>query len=221
MEGPKNQLRSDGLLRSKGKWINRLQRLLDALLICLSLFVVNWAHSQRWSRELTIAAILAVVWFQLAAPVSGLYRSWRNSRLHEELSAVVGTWIAVIPALLFAAFATKTTESYSRLVMTTWLIVAPVAIMLLRVQVRSTLRHFRRQGRNQRRVVIAGATESGAKLAATIRQMAERGNRVTGIYDDRSLDRLASKVIGRRGLAGNLSDLVKAAKSGDVDVVYI
>jgi putative colanic acid biosynthesis UDP-glucose lipid carrier transferase len=221
MQGPKNQLRSDGLLRSRGHWITRAQRLLDSAIIGGSLWIANLFFHQVWSRELAWAGVLAVVWFQLAAPVSGLYRSWRNNRLGEELTAVAGTWIAVVPALLFAAFATKTTDSFSRLLVGTWLISAPLGVMLARAQVRSLLRHFRRTGRNERRVAIAGATESGAKLARTIAGMKDRGNRVIGIYDDRSPDRLAKQILGRRGLGGNLSDLVEQTKAGTVDTVYI
>lgn len=221
MDSPKNQLRSDGLLRSHSKLISHLQRLLDALIIAGTLALTVSLRSEVWNHELSVAVLLAVVWFQVAAPVSGLYRSWRNSRLGEELSAVAGTWLAVVPTLLFAAFVTKTTEQFSRIAMSTWLLAAPLSIIVVRIQTRRILRYFRKRGRNERRVVIAGATESGAKLAKTIMGMKERGNRVDGIYDDRSPDRLTERIIGKRGVAGNLADLVERAKSGSIDVIYI
>lgn len=221
MERPPNTLRADGLIRSHGWLISLGQRVLDSLLIVVTLWLATFAYHQRWTRELSIATALAVLSFQLVGPLTGLYRSWRGVRLRVEFGAMLGTWVSTVPALLLAAFLTKTTDEFSRVVMTAWLVSTPLAMALIRIGVRNALRFFRARGRNSRRVVIAGATEAGVNLASRISRMKETGNRVLGFYDDRGADRIPADCLGNRELLGSLQKLVDDARAGRVDVIYI
>lgn len=221
MERPTNQLRPDGLIRRHGWAISLVQRAVDCVLIGASLFAASATYGVRWSEQLAIAAALAMLSYQLSAPLTGVYRSWRGNRSGEEAAAVLGTWLVTVPVLLLAAFLTKTTDQFSRVVMTGWLGGAPIVMILLRLQVRAVLRFYRARGHNSRRVVIAGATESGVNLCKRLTEMAGSGHRVVGFYDDRGRGRLKEGALEGHVVLGRLQQLVADARSGRVDVVYI
>jgi putative colanic acid biosysnthesis UDP-glucose lipid carrier transferase len=221
LKHPSSENRPEGFIRPHVWAISLVRRVIDACLMGAALYGANHAYDKPWTSDLMWAVALAALFFQLVAPVSGLYRSWRGTRLGDELTTVMGTWLGTVPLLLLAAFLTKTTDNYSRLVMTGWLVLAPLTVMLGRVQVRVALRYFRSRGRNSRRVAIAGATASGVSLCRRIASMKESGNRVVGMYDDRGLERLTEGELGGKVLLGGLQKLVADAKAGRIDVVYI
>ncbi len=210
-----------GIIRPHGWAVSLAQRAVDGCVKAAALVGANYVYGSPWTPELTWAAGLAILFFQLVAPVSGLYRSWRGTRLGDELTTVMGTWLGTVPLLLLAAFLTKTTDNYSRIIMMGWLVAAPLAVMFVRAQARWALRYLRSRGRNLRRVAIAGATASGVSLCRRIASMKESGNRVVGMYDDRGLERLTDQDLGGKVLLGSLQKLVTDAKSGRLDVIYI
>ncbi len=221
MKGPKNHLRPDGLVRPHGFLISLVQRAVDSLLVAGSLFAGAMLYDLEWTEDLTVAACLAVACFQIASPISGLYRSWRGTRYSDEAAAVLGTWLAAVPMLLLAAFLTKTTDRFSRVVMTGWLLSAPLSIVLVRLAARALLGMVRGRGHNSRRVVIAGATDAGLTLAGRLKVMKNTGVRVLGIYDDRTPERLSKSAVKKGKLLGTMDALVQEAREGKIDVVYI
>ena len=216
-----SQRNPDGLLRPHGTAISFIQRALDGFLIVGALAVPNYIYNKAWSAEMTAAASLAVLSHLTVSSITGLYRSWRGSTLKDEGVVALTTWMCVIPVLLLAAFLTKTTELFSRVVVTAWLTSVPLAHLLLRLAVRSLLRYLRQSGRNQRRAAIAGATESGVKIAQILSTSTERGSHVVGIFDDRAAARLSNVEMGPHEVVGRIDDLVEQARQGAIDLVYI
>ena len=84
-----------------------------------------------------------------------------------------------------------------------------------------TLRELRARGYNTRSAAIVGMTELGEQLALQIDQVPTLGLRVHGFYDDRDDERChpIPESLGTR--AGALSELVDAARSGEIDLIYI
>lgn len=221
MERPKNHLHPQGLVQQHSAWVSLLQRVFDSILIALCFTVAAEVYGVHWSEERTVAMLLAIVGFQVVSLVTGLYRSWRGGKVAHEASIVLGTWLATVPILLLGAFLTKTTEHFSRVVISAWLVSTPLSIVLVRILIRTALGVVRVRGHNSRRVVIAGATETGVTLCERLIGLKEAGNRVLGIYDDRTVDRLGNSTLAGQTLLGNLETLTRDARDGKVDVVYI
>src|SRR5690606_40471923 len=79
-----------GLLRRHSRLISFIQRALDCVLIAAVLFLANTIYGNPWSQLLSYAAILAVVSFQAAAPLTGLDRkSTRLNSSHVKISYAV------------------------------------------------------------------------------------------------------------------------------------
>lgn len=221
MERPKNHLRPDGIMHRNSAVISLAQRGVDSTLLMGSLFVAAWAYQVPQTDELMAAGVLAAVVFQICALISGLYRSWRGTRAVDEAANVLGTWLLAVPMLLLGAFLTKTTDHFSRVVMSVWLLLGPLTVVLGRLFVRTLLRLFRGRRHDTSRVVIAGATEAGMTLSERLRSMKNTGAVVLGVYDDRAPVRLSKTSVRTNELLGNLETLVRDAREGKVDVVYI
>lgn len=221
MAPPSSHQSPHGILHAHSAIVGFLQRFADAVIIATTLLVVNWIYNQPWHVDFTVAAGLAVLTYLAVAPVTGLYRSWRGRSLGEECGVALTTWIAVIPVLLLTAFLTKTTEHYSRVVVTAWFVVVPLSTVILRLTVRTALKYLRKNGRNMRRVAIAGATESGVKIANLLAASGEAGIEIVGIFDDRAATRLAQVELGQQQIVGRIDDLIEQTKQGSIDIAYL
>src|SRR5690606_24469515 len=113
------------------------------------------------------------------------------------------------------------TEHYSRVVVTAWFVVVPLSTVILRLTVRTALKYLRKNGRNMRRVAIAGATESGVKIANLLAASGEAGIEIVGIFDDRAATRLAQVELGQQQIVGRIDDLIEQTKQGSIDIAYL
>lgn len=208
-----------GPLRTHESALTVAQRALDGLWIVVAHAALALAYGEPWRIELTSATALAVLTFHIAAELNGLYRPFRTENLWREVRAVVTAWMFVPPTLLLIAFATKTSENFSRFVTLGWIAAAPVLVALWRIGARLLLRRARERGRNSRRVAVLGATAAAEKLVQEIEAAPWLGMQLHGVYDDRSPDR--QHRIARVPVVGPIDQLVEDARAGRVDIVYI
>ncbi len=211
-----------GLLRPYHSKLVLLSRAADAAWIGVVHYgVFRLYEGSGWELRDTVATGAAVLAFLFVAEASGLYTAWRGVPLRRELVRVWVAWGVVATALLFAAFALKQSERFSRFITIAWFVVVPVAISAWRALVRTTLHEARRRGRNTRRVAIVGLTEMGERVATRIREAPWLGMRLVGFYEDRSPDRCHAMPPRLGGLSGSFDDLVAEARAGRVDLVYM
>lgn len=198
-----------------------VQRLADLFAIWFSHYTACWIYPQRWEEPNTIATAVAVVGFYLVSEPLGVYRSWRGESLRKELRGMLSAWACVIPILLLLGFASKSSHEYSRIVTFTWFVLAPVLLCAARVFKTFALRAIRLRGRNNRKVAVFGATEIGVRLAKYIESEPSLGLDLEFIFDERRSDRLATEAANLNPIHGRLEDLIKSARLGCVDDIYI
>jgi len=196
------------------------QRLADAAIIYLSLLLACHLYSAEWGGVYIIAGLLAALTFHTFAEMNGLYRSWRGSARREEALNALLCWLLVLPVLLLAAFVTKTSEGYSRVVTLGWFTGVPVALVAWRLLVRFVLRGVRSAGQNARTVGIVGVTPVGIRLRHHLVDDPAHGIRFAGFYDDRDSGR-GDQLDPKCHKVGNLQQLLDDAKAGRLDIVYI
>lgn len=200
-------------------WI--VQRAADAGLVFLAHFLACLVYPQPWSEINTIATAVAIIAFHLVAESTGVYQSWRGAPMRAQANALLTAWAFVIPAFLFFAFATQQSEEYSRVITTMWFILTPVMLIGLRWVERRTLNVLRSHGRNCRRVAVLGATQMGMRLARHIEADPSLGLHIEFIFDERGPDRVVPVEGSHRLVQGQLDDLVKLAREGKLDDIYI
>jgi len=105
--------------------------------------------------------------------------------------------------------------------MLAWFFVTPALIIGPRLAIRVSLRLLRKSGRNVRSIAVAGATSLSSELTRLLEASSTFGVRMIGVFDDRSSGRLLS--VGHHGVevAGNLQQLVRRAREGEIDYVFI
>ncbi|MDO9271250.1 MAG: undecaprenyl-phosphate glucose phosphotransferase [Methylobacter sp.] len=201
--------------------ISFLQRLLDAFLIFFVYWVGFVLHDGEWDTRRILVSVLAAVFFALFAEMKGLYNSWRINSLVDEVRVLLTIWLIVVFILLMLAFATKTSEVFSRLVVFTWIIAAPVALVIVRLAVRGILRYVRRHGTNIRTVAVVGHNPVGHRLIKHFDSMQWSGLVVNGIFDNHQSEELSVTVGNSIYSLGSIDDLVQKARTGAVDSVYV
>ena len=165
----------------------------------------------------------ASVLFLLLAEARQLYASWRTSTLIEQLRQVFLICMAVALGMVVVAYLTKTSASYSRLVIAMWFVLMPVLLGAQFVLIRGFLWALRRRGYNTRSAAIVGLTQSGIRLKESIELESWTGLRVLGFYDSRRRRRIvgAETDESQVSLKGNCSDLIRDVHAGHIDYVYI
>jgi putative colanic acid biosynthesis UDP-glucose lipid carrier transferase len=199
-----------------------LMRLVDLVLIYVALWLPIYARGEVWDQRSWIAASIAAVLFLVIGQSLSVYQSARDARLRPQLVRIWSGWLAgVVPVLLFLLFISKQSEQYSRLIVTTWFVLAPFLISVWRTGATVLLREARVRGYNTRAAAIVGMTELGEELALQMAAVPSLGLQVYGFYDDRDEERChpIPESLGTR--AGTLGDLVDAARTGEVDLIYI
>lgn len=210
-----------GLLRPYSSRVSFLQRILDGLLILVVYWVAFSFHGGDWEVRRTLTAVLAVLLFAVIAEMRGLYRSWRASSLAEEAGALLFAWLLVVVTLLMLAFVTKTSDQFSRLVVTLWFVSVPLVLWGVRLVVRGLLRYVRSHGANIRTVAIVGNNALGQRLVRHLNQMPWAGLVVMGFFDYRQRGE-ASVEVGKSSYSlGNMEDMLEQVHDGKIDTVYI
>jgi len=195
-----------------------LRKYLDACIVGFSIYIaVQIYDPDAWDDRYLIGSLLAVLSFFLIAEMSGLYRRWNGASLIHELMRAGGVWLGTILVLLLTAYAFKVTGELSRVALGTWFIVTPSLLWLWRVLRQLVLRAIRRHGYSTRAAAIAGADETGVRIAHVLDDPGKFGFKLDGFYDDRDQGRLA--FTGQK--KGDFKTLVERAKKGDIDTVYI
>jgi putative colanic acid biosysnthesis UDP-glucose lipid carrier transferase len=209
-----------------------LYRLVDAAVICCGVkLALGHTHEASSTDLLTIAAA-AILVYHVVAELSGLYRNWRGSRLRRELACVIMTWAYAVPVLLGIGLVTQYNAEFSYASKLIWIVTTPVAIASARIVLRKIQQRLRARGFNTRRYAICGVNELGIQLARNIESAPEMGLRLSGFFDDRPAERTPVTIDKRNSDAadnvepgpqriGDVDELVRLARRGSLDIVYI
>jgi putative colanic acid biosynthesis UDP-glucose lipid carrier transferase len=210
-----------GLIRPHEAELGFLARLTDGAWILFAMFVANQIYREPWTVHNSLAVIIAIGVFYLAAETTGLFRSDRGRPFRTEMARVWSCWGVAIVVLLFVAFVTKTYASYSRVVSLVWFALAPISLSLWRAAVEVVLREVRTRGYNSRKVAVVGVTEVGERFALHLKTHPRTGVQLIGFFDDREKPRAPTLDPTLGHLCGNIDQLVERAHRGEVDHIYI
>lgn len=233
-------------MRVDGADISRLQRLLDPLLVTL-LFLCFNHHSLPHASSAGLPPWLFVALCVVSLlPHFGIYRSYRSCSLFILARRVAFGWLVVLAALLIIGYATKSTDSFSRLGTSLWALSSLFLLLANHVGLRKLLRHYRSLGVNNRTVLYWGLPESAAAFAAQVHANSWMGLKLVAWFgpeplcarssthwlppfggqlremqlwlQSHSVDRIVFSHVSREGL--QMSDLLRIFGDTAVPVVY-
>ncbi|MGD9866915.1 MAG: undecaprenyl-phosphate glucose phosphotransferase, partial [Hyphomicrobiales bacterium] len=129
-------------------------------------------------------------------------------------------WTCVFAILTASAFFLKLGHEFSRVWLAVWYVSGFAAIITFRAGTAFLLRTWARDGRLDRRAVIVGGGPAGEQLIRALEASAESDIRICGVFDDRSADRVGSRIAGYPKL-GNVDELVEFCRKTRIDMLIV
>lgn len=208
-------------MRTHRSLISIPYRLLDALgIVCGTTLAAQFTHLAT-IQDLAVIAATTLLIHLIASEVSGVYRSWRGSRLAHELYCLLLNWMYTAPLVLGAGLLTQLNSHFSYESKIIWLLITPLAMGSSRVLFRMVLKGMRKRGFNTRQFAICGLNPLGLQLADNIQASPELGLEFAGFFDDRPSNRIKEAMGRDLPSAGTLNRLAAMARCGEVDMIFI
>jgi putative colanic acid biosynthesis UDP-glucose lipid carrier transferase len=208
-------------IQQENSWHRLTMKTLDALAIVLGLFLlINWNPGVN-SKSTIVIALVAIGLFHFSAELFGLYRNWRGITFEKEASTALFAWTSTLIALGVLGQLSIYSTELSGPNLITWFAITPVLSLSARVTSRWYHTWRQQKGVNTRSYAVVGINDLGIHLARNVNSTPELGLRFLGYYDDRPSDRTADLPADISVKLGKLDELVRAAKRGDVQVIYI
>ena len=162
------------MIRENQRFLNQLNVITDALLICLMMPLAHWLRFgvlhgvENVPREsylrLGIAIMLAEL-FLFAA--RGIYQTSRVLRIRTEVINLLEANF-LIAALLLGWLFLHHDEDHSRLLLGIFMVLSTGVVVAKHVIIRKALRELRKRGRNLKHVVLVGGGKNAERYLAAI-----------------------------------------------------
>jgi len=225
-------LAAKGLVKPHSSLFALLARVIDCAFVIAGVAVTAKLTFENVPQSYLIAALGAVICLQFAAEFAEIYRSWRSETIWAEARQVSFCWIASFAFILAIGSATKlevTLFAWPQFAL--WFVITWIMLLGWRVIMRAALQSLRDKGYNTRNVAIVGNGELALDVAHRLQNCSWGGYVVQGFYDDRqapdtplSGDQKPRTVHGQSSvcpLTGNFADLIREARAGHIDQVYL
>ena len=160
--------------------------------------------------------ILALLVFSMTYPNS-LARDVSDSGAL--MRDVVTGWLAVIALLMLVGWVSGTLGAFDQRAILAWIVATPPLLFAAHRMIPVILPRLLAVEGLQRTAVIAGANETGCRLAERIGASPSLGIRVAGFFDDRGAERL--EAISGGASLGSLGRLAEYVKAHRIDLIYI
>ena len=189
-----------------------------ASVVVAGVYHANWLQTEFDYQFYTAAGIIGATGLTALLRRDGFYEFDRLLASAGSVRAIVSRWFMVVLGLLAFAFALKVSDDFSRVWLFAWAISSTFVLLIARVIAAAVLRSMiGADGVFARRIAIVGATKLGAKFADDMGGQ-ERGISVVGLYEAGLPDH-GDDYEG--AIAGNLSDVERAARHGEIDDIVI
>ena len=192
-----------------------LHRIIDFLIPPLVLLICNRAYELDWNMFYQNAALLSALLIIITNQFNGLYHSWRGRSLFQGSLILIKSWLLTSALLITIAFILKISESYSRTVFTFWFFITPILFMLYRIILRYILASLYKKGHFTKMAAIYGSGNCSEQIEKTFNSNNWLGYRVIGYFDEHPDKKDETRFLG------GLKELLKLAKSGAIQTVYI
>ncbi|WP_137938330.1 undecaprenyl-phosphate glucose phosphotransferase [Chitinivorax sp. B] len=131
----------------------------------------------------------------------------------------VAHWAMVAGLLVLLGYATEYIYRFYPKGIMIWLAATPVAQLLVHGVMNGLFASFFRRNSEQEKVVVIGLNETGRRLVESLKQSDQHGMSLTGIFDDRGLERLGNELPCKH--LGSLGHVAEYVKSQKVSRIYI
>jgi putative colanic acid biosysnthesis UDP-glucose lipid carrier transferase len=211
---------SFGIIRPHSNKLTILARLLDIIVIGLTLWSILDLAAVEWDNKLTWWLLISVVGFGVFASFNELYRGSRAMSTFTEVKLIAVSWLCVLLVMMSVDKVYLLIDPIYKQYFWLWGLSVPIEIISWHVIVRSVANLIRRMGKNKHRVAILGGTMLAVELGKIFLEET-MGIDFLGFFDDRKQNREDGYQFDFTKLVGDSNQLVKLAKEGVIDAIYI
>jgi len=214
------------MIRENQKIFNTAQILID---IAIFLFSMSDAYFLRFLNytgpHIQIdfyikISIIAIPVYLLVYNYYQLYESYRAKRLLLEISRIIKSNILGIILIIILSFLFKEVN-VSRMVILLFGVINTLLMIMSRVILRKTLRHFRSKGYNVKRMLMVGYNDLALNFVQKIVSNRNLGYYIAGFLSDKYDDNISSDYKNPIPYKGNLDDLEKVLAAEVIDEVVV
>jgi len=209
------------IIRSHSNKLAILVRLLDIFVIGLTLWSILDLAAVEWDNKHTWWLLVSIVSFSVFSSFNDLYRGSRAMSTLTEVRLIAVSWFCVLIVLICVDHASTMIDPIYKKYFWYWNLAVPIEIISWHVIVRSLANMIRRSDKNHHRVAIVGGTMLGAELEKIFSEDDTMALGFIGFFDDRKRITEGSYQFDLTKLVGDTDRLIKLAKAGAIDVVYI
>lgn len=195
--------------------ISMVQRFSDIAIIFIGLYVICLFNKFFYAYGQVLISLAVLVVFQMIGGITDFYRSWRGVKISSELILIIKNWtLSFIIALGISSLFPIPDVNLNILIQ--WYLIVVIGFVICRFSIRIGSGLLRKIGCNTRNVAVVGSLPAGINLLRGFMDEPWLGFVVRGVYDDIKLDDYNGVPYG-----GNINDLIKDAREGKLDRVYI
>lgn len=204
--------------KANASLISMVQRFSDIIIIFFGLYFVFFLGNLQFGYNQILICLLVLVVFQMIGGITDFYRSWRGVKLSTELVLILKNW--TLSLIITIGLTTYTNElNLPFYFFLGWYIFVCFGFVICRLSIRYGSGIARNLGYNTRNIAIAGSMPVGINLANSFIEEPWLGFVVVGVYDDKQLNLGKNKYEVK--YIGDYSKLIKDAKEGKLDRIYI
>ncbi|MFH2502130.1 undecaprenyl-phosphate glucose phosphotransferase [Klebsiella indica] len=204
-------------VRPNASLISMAQRFSDIIIIFLGLYLTCFFNDFDFDYPKILIILISLVIFQMIGGITDFYRSWRGTKLKDEIIIILKNWFfsLLISLGIMSLFDFGTTDN-SLFYIIEWFSVVCIGFIIARTAIRLFVGFMRNLGYNNRYVAIAGDLPVGLNLARSFKEQPWLGLIVLGIYNDKPV--VATENIP---YLGPFDKLIQDAKKQKIDRIYI
>lgn len=196
-----------------------IQVLVPPILAIGTLFGLAHLYGAQMGGELRVLAVLVAILSPMVFKRPELSTLTILPRWGTIAISLIFRWLLLLAILSAIGYATKTSEEFPRRVVLTWALATPIPLIFVSIAVNEIVRRFMLAPSNIRTAVVAGYNDVSQVLLQRIQADPALGLRVSGVFDDRSVERLGLTSDG--DLLGGLSELPGYVQAHRIDVIFI
>jgi putative colanic acid biosynthesis UDP-glucose lipid carrier transferase len=199
--------------------ISFFQRVLDPVLIMLSLYVCSMVFGDPFSGYSLVLMILAFFISSAAYQHIDPYRTWRSGRMVAYVRDTIAGWVLTVAVIVFLGRASGLHYYYDENVLLAWFIATPFVLLLSHMVVRTATLKPGAQNSEVRSVVIVGANDVGIKFARVCERYPNLFMHVEGFFDDRAHQRRPEHL--KYPVLGSMADIAPYVRANATKMIFI
>ncbi len=196
-----------------------LLRAFDAFVVVMTLYGVMILSGVALDRSYLILFLIIILSVITIFKSTQIYDGNLKIPLTNKVHRLLTSWMLLLAWLLCLGFVTKSTDEFSRFVITSWSIIAPCALIFTHLILGNKIIEIRNRFSAQRQAIIVGSCSTAQNLAQYLTQASDFKVTIQGFFE---IYPVPADLLSLDGpLLGSIDDVADYVSQQSIDLVYI